>query len=958
MSPEMRLAGSAGLLIDRQAPLSFSFEGQSYQALAGDTIASALAANDVSVLSRSFKYHRPRGILSNAGHDANCLVQVGDEPNVPADRRLVTEGMAVTGQNYRGTLARDRDTALGRLGRFMPPGFYYRSFFRPRGVWDRFWEPRIRRKAGLGRINPLATHTPTDKQFLFCDVAIVGGGPAGMSAALAAAQCGAEVLLIDENSYWGGSLAYRRFDADRTIGLARHRELMESIQQQSFVTVLEGATCTGWFSDNWLSVLGPRRLYKVRARQVVFATGSIEQPLVFCNNDLPGIMYGGAAPRLIRLYGVRPGRRAVILAGHDDAYGVALDLAEAGVEICAVIDLRQDTAATALAAGAMERGIPIRQGYRVEHAKANGSGTRVSELVVDGEAFACDLVCMCGGRIPAYQLAAQSGAKVGYDTHRHMLTVNSTRPGVHLAGFLRGSENLDLTLEDGGRAGLTAAGHPELENEVAATAMTATGSPQLAWPIYPHPSGKEFVDFDEDLQVGDIVETVREGYAHIELTKRFSTVGMGPSQGRQSAVNTARLVAQETGREITEVGVTTARPPVLGEPLELLAGRGFQPERLTPLHSRHTELGAQMLAVGAWWRPLYYGPRGEMDRAAAAEVDAVRQKVGIIDVTTLGKFEIRGPDAATLLERLYTFNFAKQPVGRIRYLLMTNEAGTIVDDGVAARLSENHFYITATTGAGESTLRQILWWNAQWRLKVDITNVTGGVAAINLAGPRAREVLQSLSSELDLSRDALPYLHVCEGLLDGIPARLLRIGFVGELGYEIHVPASYGAAVWDRLLTVGTPFGLRPVGIEAQRRLRLEKGHIIIGQDTDGLTTPGAAGMEWAVGKSKPFFVGSRSLQARSKHPVEHRLVGFVLPVGSRVPPESCLVIEDGRMAGVVTSATRSSACRAVIGLALVEPRLSNLDREITIRLPDGTDAVATIAKVPFYDPEGERQQL
>lgn len=950
----MRLAAPAGLLIDRRRPVWFRFEGQSYQGLAGDTIASALAANGVHVLSRSFKYHRPRGPVSLAGQDGNCLVQIGGEPNVPADRRLVSEGMEITGQHYRGSLARDRESWVGLFGRFLPAGFYYRAFFRPQGAWQRFWEPRIRSRAGLGRIDPRVGHRQTDKQFLFCDVAVVGAGPAGLAAALEAARSGAEVLLIEDNTYLGGSLAYRRFDSDGD-GQQRRAELVDRVLQQPHVTVLSSALCTGYFADNWLSVLGSDRLYKVRARQVVFATGSIDQPLVFRNNDLPGIMHGSAAQRLIHLYGVRPGRRAVVLAGHDDAYGVALDLVEAGTEVAALIELRPQVAAP-LATLAKERGISLRQGRRVDEAKADRHGTHVGHLIVDGETFPCDLVCMAAGKVPAFQLAAQAGAKIGYDETRHTLDLGPAAGGVHLAGSLRGAATLETSLADGRAAGLAAAGRSAEPD--AAAGRTPPATPQLAWPIYPHAKGKEFVDFDEDLHIGDLLLAVREGYDHIELTKRFSTVGMGPSQGRQSALNAARIVAEETGRSIAEVGITTARPPVLGEPLELLAGRGFQPERLTPMHHRHIELGGQMLAVGAWWRPLYYGSPGEIDAAAAAEVDAVRSGVGIIDVSTLGKFEIRGPDAALFLERLYTGAFAKQPAGRIRYLLMTNEAGTIVDDGVAARLSGEHFYITATTGAGDASFRQMLWWNAQWGLKVDIANLTGGIAAINLAGPLARDVLRCLATDIDLAGHAFPYLHVREGELDGIPARLLRIGFVGELGYEIHVPASCGEALWDRLVEAGAPFGLRPVGIEAQRRLRLEKGHIIIGQDTDGLTTPAAAGMQWAVGTSKPFFVGSRSLQLRSKHALERRLVGFRLPAESGVPPEFCLVVAGGEMVGQVTSAARSRACGAVIGLALVMPHLAEIGRDITIRLPDGADLLARTAPIPFYDPQGERQKL
>jgi sarcosine oxidase subunit alpha len=491
---------------------------------------------------------------------------------------------------------------------------------------------------------------------------------------------------------------------------------------------------------------------------------------------------------------------------------------------------------------------------------------------------------------------------------------------------------------------------------VPAEAIATGGAPvNLPWPIYPHPKGKDFVDFDEDLQVADIVNSVSEGYRDIELVKRFSSVGMGPSQGRQSALNAARIVAQARGVSAEAVGVTTARPPAFGEPLALLAGQGFHPERRTPMHERHLERSAQMIAVGAWWRPSYYGAPARRQEEIAAEVDAIHDNVGMIDVSTLGKIELRGPDAAAFLERIATFVYANQPVGSIRYHLMTNEAGTVIDDGIAARLDPEHFYMTATTGAVDNTFRQMQWWNAQWRMKVDIANVTGGYAAVNVAGPRSRELLTALAPDIDLSPASFPYLAVRAGQIAGIPARMLRIGFVGELGYEIHVPHQMGEALWDRLTDAGAALGVRPVGMEAQRTLRLEKGHIIIGQDTDGMTTPTELGMEWAVGKKKPFFIGSRSLAVRSRQTPKRRMVGFGLPLDGPVPQESCIIVHEGEMAGVVTSAARSRRCDRVIGLAYVPPELSAVGQDICIRLADRTDVTAKVTALPFYDPGQER---
>ena len=631
-----------------------------------------------------------------------------------------------------------------------------------------------------------------------------------MSAAVAAAKAGADVLLVDDNDLTGGSLNYARFDREGSLGRLRRDQLLASLQDAPNMRVLNRAVTSGWFADNWLAIFSDARLYKVRAQQVIFAVGSVEQPIVFRNNDLPGIMQGSAAQRLIRLYGVKPGSTAVVLTGNDCGYGVALDLAEAGIDIAAIADLRPDAAAGSMAAEAARRNLPIKAVTRIDEAFPDSTGLRVGGCVLDGKRLSCDLICMSPGFSPAYQLPAQAGARVGYDDDAASFVIDRLPGNVDLAGSVNGYHALEFVCADGARAGVAAANNarfgtnsllPEIPQDVLRNGIN------MSWPIFPHPKGKEFVDFDEDLQIQDIIDTTREGYDHLELVKRFSTVGMGPSQGRQSALNTARLVARETGASLGDVAITTSRPPTFGEPLALLAGQSFAPERLTPMHDQHLDRGAQMTAVGAWWRPAFYGTAAQRDSMVAEEVAAIRHGVGLIDVSTLGKIEIRGPDAAEFLDRIYTFTYARQPVGRIRYLLMTNEAGTVIDDGVAARLDAEHFYLTATTGAVDNTFRQMQFWNAQWRLKIDIANVSVGFAAINLAGPRSREVLSGLTTDIDLSAENFPYLAVRQGSLGGIPVRMLRIGFVGELGYEIHVPNQMAEALWDKLLAAGRASG-------------------------------------------------------------------------------------------------------------------------------------------------------
>jgi sarcosine oxidase subunit alpha len=478
-------------------------------------------------------------------------------------------------------------------------------------------------------------------------------------------------------------------------------------------------------------------------------------------------------------------------------------------------------------------------------------------------------------------------------------------------------------------------------------------------PIFPHPRGRDFVDFDEDLQVKDLVNAMAEGFEDIELLKRYSTVGMGPSQGRHSALPTARIVARTAARPLPEVAITTARPPVGPEKFAHLAGRAFEPVRLTAMHHRHLEAAAQMMPAGLWMRPAYYGPKEKREEAIADEVRMVRENVGIIDVSTLGGLEVRGPDAAEFLERMYTFAYKKQPVGRCRYVLMTDMAGVITDDGVAARLDEQHFYVTATTSGVQGVYQSMLWYNAQWRLDVDVTQVTASYAGVNIAGPKARAVLARLAGDIDLSAQAFPYMGIREGLLAGFPARVMRVGFVGELGYEIHVPASQGEALWDALLAAGRPEGIRPFGVEAQRQLRLEKGHIIVSQDTDGLTTPDEADMEWAIAKNKPFFVGKRSIEIQRANGLTRKLVGFTMEgARSQTPKECHLVLRNGEITGRITSVGFSPALGKVVGLAFVAPDQSAPGSRFDIKIEGGQIVQGLVTKPPFYDPENKRQEM
>jgi len=967
-----RLPAPFGRLLDRQRAIAISFEGREYTGYAGDTVASVLAADDHWILSRSFKYRRPRGILTMAGQDANTLVQIGSEPNVLADRRAIEPALAIMAQNYDGSLEADRGSIVELFGRFMPVGFYYKAFYK-HGTW-KHWEPVIRNRAGLGKVDTYAHHGYFDKQYLFADVAVIGGGPAGMAAALQAAGGGGEVILIDEWPLLGGSLNYARGDREGDKSPALADQLGEQIRAAGNIGVLRNATCTGWFSDNWLSIVQGNRFYKLRAKAVVMATGSLEQPAVFRNNDLPGVMMGSAAQRLIRLYGVKPGRRAVVIAANDDAYGVALDLSDAGCQVQAVVDLRQRAGDTALARAVRGRDIRILEGYAVIEAIAGTGkhgiiGATAAQIVAEGETdgkgitFECDLICMSTGYSPTGQLLHHAGTRFAYDQAANMFVPAALPPHVFAAGSVNGTYRADSVLAEGKRAGWAASQDAGFSggSEPPAVISTDRGAAGQThgWPIFPHKRGRDFVDFDEDLQVKDLINGIADGYDDIELLKRYSTVGMGPSQGRHSAVAAVRILARETKTDLAKLSVTTQRPPYVPEKFGHLAGRVFEPERHTAMHHRHVELGARMMSAGLWYRPAFYGQASERAKAIHDEALNVRNNVGIIDVSTLGGLDVRGPDAAEFLNRLYTFSYAKQPVGRSRYVLMCDQSGAIIDDGVACRFHDEHFYVTATTSGVDAVYRLMLQWNAQWRLDVDVANVTAAYAGVNIAGPRSREVLARICHDIDLSADAFPYMGVRMGSVAGIPARLLRVGFVGELGYEIHVPASHGEALWDALMAAGGTAGIRPFGVEAQRVLRLEKGHIIISQDTDGLTHPYEADMGWAIAKSKPYFMGGRSIAIQMKRPLTRKLVGFTVDdLSAPVPDECHLTVRGKEITGRVTSAVRSPALGRTIGMAYVAPDQAEHGKIFDIKIGGGQLITGKVVPIPFYDPENKRQEM
>lgn len=965
MSP--RLPPQPGEWIDRTQALEFRFEGQTLTGFAGDTITSALAASDVRLLGRSFKYHRARGVYSLANHDVNVLVEDRERTNIRGDVTPLWAGADLRAVNTVGGLAGDRLRIVDWFSRFLPVGFYYKAFHSPQRLFP-FYERRMRNIAGLGAVNAERPRAHFPAVFDFCDVLVIGAGPAGLSAAVTAAGMGLKVVVVDEHQRPGGSLAYQWQGVRAATQLRGTLEAAGAAQ----LDVRCATVAAGYYADHWLALVDQRRMTKMRARSVVLATGAIEQPAVFANNDLPGVMLATAAQRLIHQFAVRPFRRGVVLTANDFGFRAALDLHQAGVPLEAVVDLRGTGAECDALAELRRSGVSVYLQHAVTLAlpsrgKRGIRGVQVCPLDAQGQPqlsgarqIPCDGLAMSVGFAPADGLFYQAGGRMTWSEPLQQFIPKSAPAGLFAAGRLNGVYGCEEEAADGRRAGLAAASFLGRSVEpMASEAELRWTAPNHPYPIFPHPAIKCFVDLDEDVHYKDIVNAAQEGFDQVELLKRYSTFGMGTSQGKLANINAIRALAHIKGQSVADTGVTTARPFYHPVSLGQLAGRGFHPHRRTPLEGRHQALHAVFMPAGDWQRPAYYSRPGLDARAAIAEeVLAVRTAAGMIDVGTLGKIEVSGQDAGAFIERIYTGRFAKMKVGTARYGLMCDESGVIIDDGLVARLAEDRFYVTTTTSAAGAVYREMQRWAMIWGLPVVLASGTGSRSAINLAGPKARQILAELS-DVDVSAAAFPYMAVREGKIAGIRSRFLRVGFVGEWGCEIHMPACSGPVVWDALFQAGQPHALRPFGVEAQRILRLEKGHIIISQDTDGLTNPYEANMSWAVKDDKPFFIGQRSLRIIRQQPLKRTLVGFTLPQSSDaadMPQECHLIIENEEIVGRVTSVTRSPTLNRVLGLAFVAPDRSQPGTPFRVRLDNGSFVTATVVETPFYDPQAARQ--
>lgn len=956
-------------VIDRTQLIPFSFGNKTYTGFRGDVITSALWANGVRLTGRSFNFHRPRGSYSVAGHDANAVFTDGHRTNLRGDLTPLEPGMRLTAVNTVGGLRHDVMRAVGRFSRLMPVGFYYRAFFKPRWLFP-FYERQMRRAAGLGRINRSFPPTESPNDYAWCDVLVVGAGAAGLTAALTAAQTGLRVMLVDDQPRLGGSLLWQQFyDSDSSLLVHEQERELRALPN---VEIRTSTTAGGHFADNWIALFDDRRMTKVRARTVIYANGAIEQPAVFGDNDVPGVILASAAQRLIRLYAIKPFGCAVVMACNPEGYMATLDLLDAGVEIAGLADPRPEGEDTILSAQVRGRGVQILRGYVVYETMPNPRGTGVAAVLIcpcdrqgrlnleRAQALRCDGIVVSVGWMPNASLLTQAGVRFAYDENRHQPVPFDLPDGIFAAGRVNGLYTLPLQAKDGMRAGEEAA---RLLGKTLAAPLVVRRAREPArthpYPIFEHPRHTNFVDLDADLRLIDLVHAHQEGYDSFELLQRYSTLGMGPSQGKLANLNAVRILAKLNGDPLRESTFTTARPYQQPVPLGHLAGRRFHPTRRTPLHDWHQRHDAVFFSAGEWYRPEYYRRPGE-SRADSIfhEAQQVRQKAGLIDLGTLGKLFVQGPDAASFLERLYTGRFENLAVGHSRYGVAVEESGVVFEDGVIARLAVDRFYVTTTSSGAASMYREMLRWALVWKLRVSLVNATGQFAAMNLAGPHSREILQGLVDG-DLSPAAFPYQALRECRFGEIPLLLLRVGCVGEWGYEIHVPAWHAAHVWQTIAEAGRPFALRPFGVEAQRLLRLEKGHVIITHDTDDLTHPYEVGLGPLIAKNKPFFVGQRSLQIIAQQPLQRQLVGIRWPDGyrGRLPDECHLIIHKGRIAGRVTSIAPRSNLGHPLGLAFVEPALAAPDTPLAIRLTNGALSHARVAQLPFYDPENLRQK-
>ena len=1009
MSGKPYRLGQGGRLIERSKKVSFTFDGQPVSGFAGDTLASAVLANGQRVFGRSFKYHRPRGLVGLGSEEMNALVGVGEgarhEPNLRATQVELHDGLVAVSQNRWPSLTFDVGALNSKISRFIPGGFYYKTFMWPQSFWKHVYEPLIRRAAGLGKAPDGRDPDTYEHMHAHCDVLVIGAGIAGLAAAEAAQASGVRVIICDETPRFGGIADLSGGTIEGMPQLDWVRSRAQLLAEADNVHVMTRTTAVGHWHHNHVMLFErvsdhdpkslakgtPRhRLWKVRAKQVILATGAIERPIAFANNDRPGIMLATAARALVERYGVAPGMRGVVFTNNDDAYLTALSLKRAGVGIASIVDVRSDMSG-ARARDARNAGIEIIPGHAIAGVETGFGGLNLTGVkiaswrqgqgrVVNESRVACDFVAMSGGFNPVVNLWCHNGGKLTFDSG-----LQSFKPGKHhdqiqAVGSANGTMDMAGCLSEGYAAGEAAvkSALPKAKSQKLKPSKAEAVPQNPLEPIWFSPAtgkynegNKHFIDFQNDVTAADLELAQREGYASVEHTKRYTTFGMATDQGKTSNLNGLGVLAEATGKTIPEIGITTFRPPYTPFSFGSIAGsltkNLFLPVRRTAIFRWHKAQNAVFEPVGQWRRAYTY-PRAGEDKHAAInrEILAVRRKVGLLDASTLGKIEIKGPDAAEFLDRIYTNMFSSLKVGRCRYGLMMNELGFLIDDGVTVRLGDDHFLMHTTSGGADRIAAWLEeWLQTEWtQYKVFVTPVTEQWAQFAIAGPKAREVLSKLAPDFDISAEGFPHMAMKEGRLGAYPVRLYRISFSGELSYEVATPANFGRGLWDQILAAGAEFGIEAYGTEALHVLRAEKGYIVVGDETDGTVTPFDVGLDGLVSKKKADFIGKRSLeQSFLKSAGRKQLVGLLTDDPKEVLPDGAYAVRAVKdkppmeMIGQVTSTYYSPTLDRSIAMGLIEGGRSRMGETLSFPL-EGKVVRARITDPVFYDKEGSRQNV
>ena len=962
------------LRIDPAEKLSLKYRGKTFYGAAGDTVATALFANGVRVFARSLKYHRPRGLYSLDGECSNTCMDVDGVPNVRTENTPLKNGMVVKEQNVKGSAERDWLSFIDKLDWMMPAGFYYKTMHKPAAVWPVAMK-QIRKAAGVGVISAdYKMKGRYDEAYINADVTVIGGGAAGMAAALSAAESGLRVVLLESRPHLGGCFDYRTgITGDGTLLYKRARDLAGKVEKTTNIRVFEHTAMVGAYTNNLITAFQvgqpgdvfTERYIEIRSGSVVVATGCIERPLIFDHNERPGVMQVGCAHRLARTYGLLPGSEAVFSVGHDLGLEAAVDLSDLGLKIACVADIREDGQDPELLRALTERDIPVLRGWVAAEAHGSLQVEKVTLSTVEGTVrrqVPCDLLVASAGLTPLTGPFILAGAKMGYDSHTGYFLPTTLPDKMFSAGRLTGVNNPAAIEASGRLAGLKAAAAAGADMVKAVTeaekAVATLPGPERGCKLVTAPvkGRKSFICFDEDTTIKNIKQAIDMGFDVPELIKRFTSAGTGPGQGGIPGHNLPLFVAKYTATGDRPIP-TTVRPPLVPTFIATYAGYNHHMFKHTPLHDSQVKAGGIFRNIGVWQRARYFSE----DFDCQDEILNVRNNVGILDGSTLGKFRIHGPDALQALQRVYVSDMGRVKQGRIKYSAMCNDDGCVIDDGVVVKRGENDYYFTTSSARAGQTVEWIRYHTRFDGWDFALVNLTDAMGVINLSGPNARKVLAKVV-DIDLSDEAFPFSGYREFVIkESIYTRAMRLGFVGELSYELHVPSSYTQAVWEMLEEAGAEFGLRNFGVEAQNVLRMEKGHVILGSESEQRTNliDLGLGFLWDRRKTAARTVGAVALRQAENDPGRLKLVGIRMEDDTRPSRDGALIVDD-KVRGYVATMRKSFTTGQAVGMALVESQLADIGTRLEIFEDEcnGVRLHARIVPMPFYDPEGKRMKM